>query len=303
MTKSPQDTGDSPPVSVIIPVYNDWVPLNECLRSLAGQIAAPFFEVIVVDDGSREAAPEFVREWSQKLSLKVLRQVHSGISAARNCGVRKSRGQVLVFVDADCKLRSDCLAELYGATSFLTHHNYFQLRLVGDSASLIGRAEELRLLIIQNHMLRSDGCIRYLNTAGFAMRRESAELVDGVFEPDAKRAEDTLFLLNLMRDGELPFFVETAVVQHAIPLTLSQCLAKDVRSNFWEARAYDRVATRGMKFRLSHAERVKLLRAMWKVSAEQSIGRAAWCVVAVRQAIRLVTLVVVGASSSGARPG
>lgn len=301
MTRSPQDSLDSPPFSIIIPVYNDWGPLYECLRSLATQIEAPDFEVLIIDDGSREVSPDCIREWSKKLKLVILRQGHAGISTARNRGVKNSRGRVLVFVDADCKLREDCLAELHSALRFLPYHNYFQLRLIGDVESLIGRAEELRLLVIQRHMLRTNGCIRYLNTAGFAMRRESAE-VNGVFEPDAKRAEDTLFLLNLMRDGELPYFVDTAVVKHVIPLTLAQCLAKDLRSNFLEARAYDKLATRGVKFRVSHSERVEMLRAMWKVSAEQPIGRAAWCVVAARQAIRLVTLVIVGRSSLGGRP-
>jgi glycosyltransferase involved in cell wall biosynthesis len=300
VTRSPQDSGDSLPLSVIIPVYNDWRPLDECLRSLAAQIEAPDFEVLVIDDGSREVSPDYIREWSKKLKVAVIRQGHAGISAARNRGVKKSNGRILVFVDADCKLRKDCLAELHSALSFLPDHNYFQLRLIGDVGSLIGRAEELRLLIIQKHMLRTNGCIRYLNTAGFAMRRESAE-VDGVFEPDAKRAEDTLFLLNLMRDGELPYFVDTAVVKHAIPLTLAQCMAKDLRSNFLEARAYDKLATRGVKFRVSHSERVEMLRAMWKVSAERPIGRGAWCVVAARQAIRLVTLVIVGRSIIGGR--
>ena len=38
-------------ISIVIPVYNDWKPLNGCLQSLSRQRSAPSFEVIVVDDG------------------------------------------------------------------------------------------------------------------------------------------------------------------------------------------------------------------------------------------------------------
>jgi hypothetical protein len=69
-------------------------------------------------------------------------------------------------------------------------------------------------------MLQPDGSIRYLNTAGFAIRRKGADVAAGLFEPVARRAEDTLLLANLMRRGQLPLFVPDAIVEHAIPLSL-----------------------------------------------------------------------------------
>jgi glycosyltransferase involved in cell wall biosynthesis len=301
MAEFPEGSRDSLKFSVVIATYNDWLPLNECLRSLAAQ-AGPGFEVIVVDDGSREVAPDFIREWSRDFPLVVLRQVHKGISAARNRGVRNSRGEVVVFVDADCKLQNNCLAALVETINAHPQRNYFQLRLIGDRSTMVGRAEQLRLLVIQSHMRRPDGCMRYLNTAGFAMRRATTEVVNGVFDPQALRAEDTLFLVNLMQGGELPFFVENAVVQHAIPLSLAQCLVKDIRSTFLEARTYDVIAARGVKFRVTHGERLRMLRSMWKNSAERSIGRMAWFVLAARQLVRLVILVAMDASGKRFKP-
>jgi len=290
--------------SVVIATYNDWAPLNECLRSLAEQKGSETFEVIVVDDGSNDPEPDFIREWNRHFPLTVVRQAHQGISAARNCGVLASRGRIVVFVDADCKLQEDCLAKLAGTIATHPERNYFQLRLIGDCRNLIGRAEELRLIIIQDHMLQTDGCIRYLNTAGFAIRRSMTRMVGGVFDPQARRAEDTLFLANLMQGGELPWFVENAVVQHAIPLTFLQCLVKDVRSAYQEAHTYDRIAARGVKFRISHRDRLKMLREMWQTSARREIGRTAWFVLATRQVLRLVTLLLTDASRLrfGSRP-
>jgi len=47
-----------PRFSVIIAVYNDWTALDSCLHSLMQQTEGADFEVIVVDDGSNQAAPE-----------------------------------------------------------------------------------------------------------------------------------------------------------------------------------------------------------------------------------------------------
>src|ERR1700704_1821762 len=112
MIKSDQITTTTPQFSVIIGVYNDWALLDQCLASLAEQTNAPSFEVIVVDDGSSEAAPEFIRRWSRFCPMMVVRQAHAGVAAARNRGVQRSRGSVLVFADADCRFQISCLASL-----------------------------------------------------------------------------------------------------------------------------------------------------------------------------------------------
>ncbi len=293
----------APPLfSLVIACFNDWEPLNRCLGSLAEQIGGASFEVIVVDDGSRETAPEFIREWSRHYPLVVVRQSHKGISAARNRGVQDSCGATIVFVDADCKLQANCLAALQATLEAHPEHNYFQLRLIGDTTTPIGRVEELRLITIQEHRLRPDGCIRYLNTAGFAIRRAKAVITSEVFDPQARRGEDTLFLVNLMLSGELPWFVESAVVQHAIPLTLLQCFFKDVRSAYLEAGTHDLIDAKGVVFRITHRERINMLKSMWRTSARPSIGRAAWFALAMRQAIRFVMLLLTDASHLRSSP-
>lgn len=277
-----------PTLSIIIAVYNDWISLSDCLCSLAKQSGGPTFEVIVVDDGSYREAPESISKWSAIYPLRIVRQSHCGIPSARNRGIRASSGQVLVFVDADCRLQTSCLAAL--ATTMEQHpaSNCFQLRLRGDGSSLIGRAEELRLVALQDHMIQPDGRIRYLNTAGFAIRREAVNIERGLFNRAALRAEDTLLLMELMNRGELPFFAGDAVVEHAIPLTLMQCLRKDIRTAFLEGRVFGMMAAQGFSPRIKHRDRVRMLWWMWKLSGERSIGRMAWLVVTARQALQRI---------------
>jgi glycosyltransferase involved in cell wall biosynthesis len=272
--------------SIIVAVYNDWAMLDGCLQSLAHQTNGPGFEVIIVDDGSTEAAPEFIRVSADRYPLTLIRQPHEGIPSARNLGIRASKGTVLLFVDADSRLQTNCLAALSSTIADSPQHDCFQLRLVGNCSNLVGRAEELRLITFQNHMLQTDGRIRYLNTAGFAIRRTLVDIETGVFDPAALRAEDTLLLANLMQRGNLPWFVPDAIVEHAIPLSLMGCLRKDIRSAYLEGRTYDIIASKGVRIRVTQRERLQMLVSMWKDAGRQSIGRSAWFVLVLRQALQ-----------------
>jgi len=272
--------------SIIIAVYDDWIALDNCLRSLAQQKLGPTFEVIVVDDGSSEAAPERFREWTCQLPLTIVRQSHAGIPTARNRGIQISKGSVLLFVDADSRTQEHCLSALAATIADSPQHDYFQLRLVGDCTERVGRAEELRLRTFQEHMLQPDGRIRYLNTAGFAIRRSRVNIEAGLFDPVALRAEDTLLLANLIQAGELPLFVPTAIVQHGIPLSLMGYLYKAIPSTRLEAKAYEIIASKGVRIRVTNHERLKMLRSMWKIAGQRSIGRSAWFVLVARQVLQ-----------------
>lgn len=286
---APKSTSTSHPLfSIVTAVCNDWAPLDQCLRSLARQTGEPNFEVIVVDDGSREGAPDFIRRWTECYPLTIIGHSHAGISIARNHGVQASKGAVLLFVDADCRFQENCLVALAAKVSSSPEHNYFQLHLVGDCLGTVGKAEELRLTMLQDHMLQPDGRIRYLNTAGFAIRRSAVDIEKGVFNPIALRAEDTFLMASLMQRGELPLFVPDATIQHAIPLSLIECLRKDIRSIYQEVKTYELIASKKVRFRLSHRQRLTMLWSMWKTSSRQSIGRWAWFVVTGRQGLRLV---------------
>jgi glycosyltransferase involved in cell wall biosynthesis len=286
MVQHGQSSTWEPLFSIIIAVYNDWAILDGCLQSLAEQTNGPSFELIIVDDGSTEPAPQFVRGSSDSYPLVVIRQPHKGIPTARNRGVQTSKGSVLLFVDADCKLQTNCLAALSLTVANSPQYDCFQLRLMGNCSNLVGRAEELRLRTFQNHMLQKDGCIRYLNTAGFAIRRARVDTDFGVFDPVALRGEDTLLLANLMQRGELPLFVPDAIVEHVIQLSLLGWIRKDFRSVYLEKRAYDIIASKGIRIRVTNGERVRLLISTWKQASQRSIGRSAWFALIFRQSIR-----------------
>jgi glycosyltransferase involved in cell wall biosynthesis len=101
-----------PFISVVAPTYNRRASLQRLLEALERQsFPATQFEVIVVDDGSSDGTPDFVRAWPASYGLQVLEQQHAGPAAARNRGVAAARGELIVFLDDDVVPAPDLLHE------------------------------------------------------------------------------------------------------------------------------------------------------------------------------------------------
>ena len=86
----------NPKVSIIIPTINEGKYLKLCLSSIERQ-AFKEYEIIVVDGYSKDNTVKIAKEFK----AKVVRQKPSGAGNARNLGVKKSKGEILSFVDAD----------------------------------------------------------------------------------------------------------------------------------------------------------------------------------------------------------
>lgn len=104
-------------ISVIIPHINQPDGLDACLGSLDAQtMARDFFEVIVVDNGSRELPVEVV---AAHPGVKLLQESRPGPGPARNTGVAAARGEILAFIDADCRADPNWLLSIYEALATL----------------------------------------------------------------------------------------------------------------------------------------------------------------------------------------
>jgi glycosyltransferase involved in cell wall biosynthesis len=87
-----------PLVSVILPTYNRAWILREAIDSVLSQ-NYPNIELIVVDDGSTDRTAELLASYGD--SIRVLSQKNKGVSAARNAGIKKSRGKFIALLDSD----------------------------------------------------------------------------------------------------------------------------------------------------------------------------------------------------------
>ena len=85
--------------SVIIPLYNKEAYIEQTLGSVLAQ-TYPFFEVIIVDDGSSDASLQIVNGITDS-RIRVISQVNSGVATARNRGVKEAKENYVAFMDAD----------------------------------------------------------------------------------------------------------------------------------------------------------------------------------------------------------
>ncbi|ERT59913.1 glycosyltransferase, group 2 family protein [Prevotella sp. BV3P1] len=103
----------TPLVSVIIPIYQAEKTLCKALDSVLGQTLTEF-EVILIDDGSTDNSGYICDEYVRKdRRVKVVHQCNKGVSAARQCGIERARGEYSIHVDPDDWVEPEMLQELY----------------------------------------------------------------------------------------------------------------------------------------------------------------------------------------------
>lgn len=106
-----------PKVSIIVPVYNKAKYVSKAVDSLLNQQLRDI-EIILVDDGSSDASPEFLDEYADKDDrVKVIHQVNQGVSAARNTGLALATGDYIGFMDPDDWVESDMFDALLTAAA------------------------------------------------------------------------------------------------------------------------------------------------------------------------------------------
>lgn len=102
-------------ISVIIPIYNDELYLNDALRSIQQQ-TFPDFECICVNDGSIDKSEEIIDEFVRSDSRFVkINRVNGGVSAARNTGLDAAKGEYVYMMDHDDLTPDYTLKKLYEA--------------------------------------------------------------------------------------------------------------------------------------------------------------------------------------------
>jgi glycosyltransferase involved in cell wall biosynthesis len=100
----------TPKVSVVVASYNGGKTLPACLESLR-HLNYPNYEVILVDDGSKDNTPEIAKRHPE---VRTIQQENKGLSVARNVGIAAAQGEIVAFTDSDCRADEDWLYYLVG---------------------------------------------------------------------------------------------------------------------------------------------------------------------------------------------
>ena len=121
-------------VSVIIPIYNGEKYFADCIQSILDQ-SFTNIEIIVINDGSTDGSLSLIKSYVQNDSrVVVINQKNKGVSAARNAGLSKARGDYIMFVDADDYIaRKDALELLIDFAKENGNPDVVCFRRVGDT--------------------------------------------------------------------------------------------------------------------------------------------------------------------------
>lgn len=104
-----------PKVSIIVPCYNSAKFINSCIKAIAGQ-AYKDYELILVNDGSTDGTAEILDSLPEG-NIRVIHKPNGGVSSARNAGLEVAKGEWIMFVDVDDKIKSDGLESMLSLAS------------------------------------------------------------------------------------------------------------------------------------------------------------------------------------------
>lgn len=238
-------------VSIIIPNRNGAKTIGRCLEA-AFSSAYQDFEVIVVDDFSRDSSAEVIRRFPCKF-LQLAK--HSGASRARNCGAEHSSGDLLFFTDADCLLNEDTLATAVEAIS-----------LAGPSVVLGGTYSKrpvddtffnrFQSVFIHYNETRNAERPDYVATHAMIVNAQDFGDSGGFAEGFLPILEDVEFSHRMKRNGYRLLMDPAVQVKHIFGLSLARSMQNAFKkSMFWTAYSIENkdlfkdsgAASRGLK--------------------------------------------------------
>lgn len=202
-------------VSIVIPIYNAEKHLTTCLEKIQNQ-SYHDWECILVDDGSSDKSGCICDEFSKRDSrFQVFHNSNSGVSAARNFGVLKSKGTWVAFVDADDYIQPDFIQNLlsYSDTQpdvIVGGNTYF-----GDEEgytipfeTLFVKSEDFKSKVFNEDEWTWQRI--FLVVWGKLFKRDIIINNNLEFNTKMKRSEDTVFMLNYLTKANSMMLVQSS---------------------------------------------------------------------------------------------
>lgn len=210
-----------PRVSVIVPVYNGERTIGECVESIfAMSFPVDDFELLLIDNASTDGTPKILDRYNGR--ALILHEPKRGPAAARNCGLRKAKGEIVAFTDADCVVDRDWLTRIIAALDDPA------AGIVGGSIRAIqpcNAVEEFGERIHDHQLAIEYYSPPYAITMNWASRLSVLEEV-GLFDEELLRCEDCDLAFRVVAAGHEIVHEPAAVVYHRNESSLAGLMAE-----------------------------------------------------------------------------
>lgn len=232
--------GSRPTVSVVIPVYNAKRSLLECLQALTRDGGDPdLLEVLVVDNGSSagEASEGIGLEGilGEISGIRLLQESKATSYAARNRGARQARGEILAFLDADCRPRFDWVSK--GMEEVQKRPGSIvagRVRMISSGHPNLCEVYDCEKYLRQEELVqrRNTAC-----TANFWVRRETFAALGG-FDEELISGGDEDFCVRARSQGVEVVFSGDVEIEHPARRTLRALGSKSFRIGVGSAQRF-----------------------------------------------------------------
>lgn len=218
-------------ISVIVPLYNKEAVIKKTIDSVLAQTYQNL-EVVVVDDESSDKSVDVVKEYKDS-RLFLYTQKNGGPSSARNCGVRKSSGQWIIFLDADDTLYPNALEKMVAPVALDKEINM----VCGNFNIVCGEKVKLQTLKSFKGRIPNDKIMKWL-FLGDCYPRPGAALIKKdlleryPFPEDLRRFEDDCAMILWMKNARGVYFLPDVVLNYNRDTAAASKPSKDYNKDF-----------------------------------------------------------------------
>jgi len=209
-------------ISIIIPSYHSQSFISECIKSLNAQETEEKFEILVINSSQDETSKILKTNFPSIRIFQLEKRIFAG--TARNIGIKKAKGEILAFIDADCKASTDWLSKIV----FWHKKGYKAVggSLVNESIdNLYSRAEyPLEILEFSSNNPRRE--VKFVSAANCSFTREVFDNY-GLF-PEVRAGEDLLFCHKIVEKGEKIIFDSEIKVFHKNDIDFKTYVRKQI---------------------------------------------------------------------------
>jgi len=217
-------------LSIVIPSYNSEQWIVHCLDSIKNQVQRDDVEVIVVDSSEKDLTPFVIERYPFVKVYHLPERAYPG--TARTYGIQRSHGNVIAFIDTDCKANDEWVEGIINEQ--IRGRNVVGGPVEnGTPKSLVGISEYI-LEFSELVSSMPEGEVRFIPTCNISFKRYLFDRIGKI--EDTIKGSDVLFCRKITLLGEPIYFIRSLTVSHSNRTSLKKYLKNQYEIGFGAAQ-------------------------------------------------------------------